>query len=188
MTKFNICKRLWEGIAQSFLGTAMLVHVDDLKRYIAVAPSWPIDQDRAEVRLQAAFITTVFLLLLAEPIFYIFSVPDALISRVSSMAYSRWCVVGSFGIAFGGALPHLYTLVCRPDLLDHKIYRRAAAFSAVLASATWIVLANRAVRLDAGGLEWAYGIRAIAVLFIAGIFGASVNAQQLREHFHAASN
>lgn len=184
----NLIKHFAEGIAQSFLGTAMLVYVEDLKGYIAAAPSWPLDQDRAEVRLQAAFITTVFLLLLAEPIFYIFSVPDALISRVSSLAYSRWCVVGSFAIAFVGALPHLYTLVFRSDLLDHKIYRRAAAFSAVLAGATWIVLANRAVRLDLGGLEWAYGIRAIAVLFIAGIFGVSVNAQQMREHFHAASS
>jgi hypothetical protein len=184
----NLIKHFAEGIAQSFLGTAMLVYVEDLKSYIAAAPSWPIDQDRAEVRMQAAFITTVFLLLLAEPIFYIFSVPDALISRVSSLAYSRWCVVGTFGIAFVAALPHLYTLVFRPDLLDHKIYRSAAAFGAVLAGATWIVLANRAVRLDLGGLEWAYGIRAVAVLFIAGIFGVSVNAQQLREHFHAASN
>ncbi|MCR6477517.1 transmembrane segment-containing protein [Variovorax phage VarioGold] len=184
----NIFKRLGTGIVQSFLGTAMLVRVDvdELRRYIASAPSWPVDQDRAEVRLQAAFITTVFLLLLAEPIFYVFGVPDSFIGRVSSMTYSRWCVIGAFSISFAAALPHLYTLVFRPDLLDHKGYRRAAAFAAVLAGATWIVLANRAVQLDVGGLAWAYAIRAVSVFFIAGIFGVSVNAQQMREHFHAA--
>lgn len=182
----NIFKRLGAGIAQSFLGTAMLVRIDDIRRYIAAAPSWPVDQDRAEVRLQAAFIAVVFVLLLAEPIFYLFTVPDALISRVSSMAYSRWCVVGAFGIAFLCALPHLYTLIFRPDLLDHKMFRTAAAFAAVVAAITWIVLANRAVRLDVGGLEWAYAIRAVVSLCIAGIFGFSVNAQQMREHFNAA--
>lgn len=179
-------KRLGSGIAQSFLGTAMLVRVDDLRRYIASAPSLPIDQDRAEVRLQAGFIALVFMLLLAEPVFYIFTVPDALISRVSAMAYSRWCVVGAFGVAFLGAVPHLYTLIFRPDLLNHKAFRTAAAFSAVIAAITWIVLANRAVRLDVGALEWVYAIRALVSLCIAGIFAFSVNAQQMREHFDAA--
>lgn len=175
------------NLVESFLDTAMLVHVDDIRRYLAAAPAWPVDQDRAEVRLQAGFIAAVFLLLLIEPIFYVFAVPDALITRVSAMAYSRWCVVGAFSLAFAGALPHLYTLLFRPDLLHVKCFRRWATFGALGAAATWMVLANLAIPLDVGALEWAYGIRAFVCLFIGGIFGFSVNAQQMREHFHAAS-
>lgn len=183
----KLIARLWGGIAQSFLGTAMLVYVENLRDYVAWAPSLPRNQDRAEVRLQASFITAAFLLLLAEPIFYIFFVPDALISRVSSIAYSRWCVVGAFGLAFAAALPHLFTLIFKPDILHRKCFRTAAAWAAIVAACTWMVLANRAVRLDVGGLEWAYGIRAMVSLFIGGIFAFSVNAQQMRETFDAAS-
>lgn len=182
----NIFKRFAEGVVQSFLGTAMLVRVDDLRRYIASAPSWPLDQDRTEVRLQAGFITAVFLLLLFEPIFYIFAVPNALITRVSSLAYSPWCVIGAFGLAVVFTLPHLWTLMFRPDLLGRKVFRRWATFSALGAAVTWMVLANMAVRLDFGGLHWAYAIRAFVALFIGGIFAFSVNAQQMREHFNAA--
>lgn len=178
--------RMLRNLRDSFLGTAMLVHVDDLRRYIALAPSLPLDQDRAEVRLQAGFITGVFLLLLVEPIFYIFEVPGSMISRVSALAWSSWCVIGSFALSFLAALPHLFTLIFRPDLLAIRHPRRWAAFAALGAAVTWMVLANMAVPLDVGGLEWAYGIRAIVCLFIAGIFGFSVNAQQMREHLHAA--
>ncbi|CAN5719873.1 hypothetical protein BH10PSE18_BH10PSE18_50290 [soil metagenome] len=174
-------------LSRSFLGTAMLVHVDDIRRYLAAAPAWPVDQDRAEVRLQAGFITAVFLLLLVEPIFCIFEVPDSMITRVSGVAFSRWCVVGGFGLSFMGALPHLFTLLFRPDLLHVKCYRRWATFAALGAAATWMVLANVAIPLDVGAVEWAFGIRAFVCLFIGGIFGFSVNAQQMREHFHAAS-
>ena len=172
-------------MAKGFFGTAMLMQVDELRRYIAAAPSLPIDQDRAEVRIQAAFITMVFLLLLVEPIFYLYAVPDALISRVSALAPSKWCVVGAFGLALLGALPHLWTLLWRPDLLQVQRYRVWAALSALLASIDWIVLANLAVPLDVGGLEWAYCIRALVTLCIAGIYGFSVNAQQMREHLNA---
>jgi len=190
--QFHWMRSAWHraraSLAESFLGSSMLVHVDDLRRYIAAAPSLPHNQDRAEVRLQASFITAVFLLLLAEPIYYIFTVPDAMLTRVTSLAWSRWCVVGSFGLCFLGAVPHLFTLLFRPDLLAVRHPRRWAAGAAVGAAVTWMVLANMAVPLDVGGVEGAYVIRAVVCLFIAGIFAVSVNAQQMREYINAAND
>jgi len=174
-------RRFASSIAASVFGTAMLHTVDDLRRYVARAPSLPVDQDRAEVRIQAAFITAVFLLLLIEPVFYIFTVPDAPISKVAGLAPSRWCVIASFGGAFLATLPHMWTLLFRPDLLSEQRYRTWAALSAFAAGAVWIYLANLAHPLDVGWLEGAYAIRCMVCLCIGGIYAFSVNAQQMRE-------
>jgi len=178
-------RRLTTGLSASVFGTAMLHTVEDLRRYVAQAPSLPADQDRAEVRVQAIFIAMVFLLLLVEPLYYIHTVPGAMIARVASTAPSQWCVTGAFGVSFLAMVPHLWTLLFRADLLDRKGYRISATLAALGASVTWIVLANLAVPMDVGGLEWAYGIRALATLCIAGIYAFSINSQQLREVMHA---
>lgn len=178
-------QRLTAGITASVFGAELLHRVEDLRRYVAHAPSFIRDQDRAEVRVQAIFISAVYLLLLLEPLYYIYTVPGAMIARVSSTAPSVWCITGSFALCFVAMLPHLWTLIFRPDLLGQKRYRVWAAFAALGASVTWLVLANLAVPMDVGGLEWAYGIRALATLCIAGIYAFSVNAQQLREVAYA---
>lgn len=174
-------RRFTSSVAASVFGTAMLHRVDDLRRYVATSPSFVRDQDRAEVRVQAIFIAAVFLLLLIEPLYYIQTVPGALIGRVASTAPSRWCVVGAFALSFLAMLPHLWTLLFRPDLLGVLRYRVWATFAALGASVTWIVLATLAEPMDLGGLEWAYVIRALATICIAGIYAFSVNAQHLRE-------
>lgn len=178
-------RRLTAGITAGVFGTAMLHRVDDLRRYVATSPSFVRDQDRAEVRVQAIFIAAVFLLLLIEPLYYIQTVPGALIGRVASTAPSRCCVVGAFALSFLAMLPHLWTLLFRPDLLGVLRYRVWATFAALGASITWIVLATLAEPMDLGGLEWAYVIRALATICIAGIYAFSVNAQHLREVVNA---
>lgn len=178
-------QRIRAGVAASVFGTAMIHTVADLRAYVRQAPSFIRNQDRAEVRVQAIFIAAVFLLLLVEPLYYIHTVPGAMISKVASTAASRWFLTAAFALSFVGMLPHLWTLVCRPDLLAVQWYRIWATFSALGASITWVVLANLAVPMDVGGLEWAYGVRALATLCIAGIYAFSVNAQQLREVFNA---
>ncbi|QHJ00128.1 hypothetical protein GT347_20370 [Xylophilus rhododendri] len=178
-------RRIVAAVATSVLGVAMLHTAEDLRRYVAQAPSFVRNQDRAEVRVQAIFIAVIFLLLLVEPLYYVYTVPGAMIAKVASTAPSEWCITGAFGLCFASMLPHLWTLLFRPDLLDQKGYRIAATFSALGASVTWIVLANLAIPMDVGGLEWAYGIRALATLCIAGIYAFSVNSQQLREVMYA---
>lgn len=178
-------RRIRAGIAASVFGTAMIHTVADLRAYVRQAPSFVRNQDRAEVRVQAIFIAAVFLLLLVEPVYYLYTVPGAMISKVVSTAASRWLLTSAFGLSFLGMLPHLWTLVFRPDLLAVQWYRVAATLAALGASIAWVVLANLAEPMDVGGLEWAYGIRALATLCIAGIYAFSVNAQQLREFFNA---
>ncbi|MCZ2498129.1 hypothetical protein GN316_15295 [Xylophilus sp. Kf1] len=178
-------RRLTSGLAASVFGAELLHRVEDLRRYVAHAPSFIRDQDRAEVRVQGIFIAVVYQLLLLEPLYYMYTVPGAMIARVASTAPSVWCITGSFVLCFLGMLPHLWTLVFRPDLLGQKRYRVWATFAALGAAITWLVLANLAVPMDVGGLEGAYGIRALATLCIAGIYAFSVNAQQLREVAYA---
>ena len=181
----RLLNRLTQTFMQSMLGTAMLHQVEDLRKYAANAPSFPVNQDRNEVRLYAAFVTVIALLLLAEPIFYISSVEESMVAKVAHVAPSVWCVLGAFGVSGILTLPHLFTLIFRPDLLAHRRFRVWATMGALLSSVTWMWMANLAVPMDVDGVEWPYGIRALVSLTIALIYGFSVNAQQLREARYA---
>ena len=189
----KLISTLWDRIAQSLLGTSMLVHVDDLAAYAAQA--LPVSQDRSEVRLQAVFIVVVFQLLLAEPMLYVYAVPGAPIVPVSARLGGVWWVMTVFAICFLAVVPHLYYLLFRKEKLHLKWPRKTAAGAAVLAMATWVELGLEALRVEGGGLMAAYFVRAAAVAVVGLIVSYSVNNQQMRErqskkkegHAHAAT-
>lgn len=174
-------RRHASGIGRSFIGHDELRCATDIRRYIAGAPALPDNQDRTEVRIQALFITSAFMLLLIEPIFYILLVPGSSIAKVSLMASSPWIVIGPYAAAMILTAPHLADLIFRPDRLRIKWPRRCAAVATLLAALAWLLLANLAMPLDTGPLEWAYAIRTTVCVCIGLIYGFSVNAQQMRE-------
>lgn len=160
----------------------MIQTLDQARAYAQRAPSLPANQDRSEVRVYATLITIGLALLLCEPIFYLLTVPDALISRVSQLAYpGPWVVAMVYGVALLGVVPHLGALCFAPRTLGAKWPRRAAGAAAWLAGFMWVYLAWKAYPLDYGLLWVAYAIRGIGSVSIAVAFGVSLNAQGLRE-------
>lgn len=153
----------------------------DLRRYVANAESVPKDQNKTEVRLYAALTTVGFMLLLIEPIFYLLKVPGSVVLRVASLTPSIWCVATPFILALLMTLPHLAALAFWPDQLWRRWPRRFSAYAAFLAAVTWIYLANLAMPLDAGAVEWAYVIRALGSIVIGLTYGFSLNAQLGRD-------
>lgn len=144
-------------------------------------------QDRLEVRILASLLTLGFVFSLAEPIFYLYAVPASLVARVAGLAPSVWCITAAFGLCLVLTLPHLVWLALRPERLDDRWPRTWAAFGALGAAATWIYLANLSLPLDVGGIEWAYGLRAVGSIVIGITYGISLNAQQQREISHASA-
>lgn len=159
--------------------------VQDMRRYVANAASMPKDQNKTEVRIYAALTTVGFMLLLIEPIFYLFKVPGSVVLRVASLTPSIWCVAAPFVLSMIMTLPHLVALVFCPDQLWRRWPRRFSAYAAFLAAVTWIYLANLAMPIDAGAVEWAYVIRALGSIVIGLTYGFSLNAQQGRDLLRA---
>jgi len=183
-------KTLWRNLLvdahDMAFGRAMLPTVKDIRAYAALSPSLPLDQDRTEVRIYATFVTIIAALLAAEPIWYMYSVPESMVNRVASLVHFPQFVTAAFAVSFFSVFPHLVTLVFFPKKMRIACFRQWAALGTLLGAITWMWLANMAVSLDVGGLEYAYGIRALCELCVAFLFGFSVNAQQLREIIHAA--
>jgi hypothetical protein len=157
----------------------------ELRRYAATAPSLPVNQDRAEVRLLATLLTAGFALFLFEPIFYLLAVPSAPISRVARLAPSHWYVVAAFAACLLATLPHLFDLCFRSQRLGNPCPRRRAALASIGAAVTWLYLAVLAYPLDMGlVVPLAYGMRASGSLVLGLAYGISINAQQLRSLLH----
>lgn len=161
--------------------------VSDLRAYIRHAASLPEDQNKAEVRLYAALITVGFALSLIEPIFYLYAVPQAMVFRVASLAPSAWCVAASFGLCLVAMVPHMMSLLFCPETLHKRWPRRFAAYATFGSAVTWLYLANLALPMDAGRLEWAYALRAIGSIVVGVTYGYSLNAQQGRELLNGAN-
>lgn len=160
----------------------MIHTLEEARAYARRAPSLPANADRSEVRVYATLITTGLALLLCEPIFYLLTVPDALLSRVAQLASpGAWIVVAVYGIALLGVLPHLVSLCFAPRTLSWRWPRCVAGVSAWLAGFMWVYLAWKSYPLDYGLLWVAYAIRGVGSVSIAIAFGVSLNAQGLRE-------
>lgn len=162
--------------------------VSEIRDFIAHSTSVPADQNRAEVRIYAALTTAGFMLSMLEPLFYLLTVPGALIVRVSSLAPSMWCVFAAFSLCLCATLPHLFALMFRPHTLGRRWPRRFAAYGTFGSAVTWIYLANLAYPMDVGGLEWAYFLRAVGSILVGLTYGFSVNADQGREAIDAAND
>lgn len=157
--------------------------ITDVAAWIKRAPSFHTDQNRIEVRVYAALITTGLALLLLEPIFYLLTVPEALISKVATLVPpSHWVVPLVYCLALVAVLPHLFTLYFMPSMLSRRWPRCMAAWAAFGAGAMWIFMAWKAYPLDYGLLFVAYSVRAVASVSIAVAYAISINAQDLRGH------
>lgn len=159
--------------------------VVDLSKWVEQTCALPQNQDKSEVRTLATLVTAGFLVSMAEPLFYLFLVPESLVSRVAGMAPSIYLVASAFALCLLGTLPHLFALMFRPQSLSVVWPRRLAAKCAIGAAVLWIYLAGLATPLDVGAVEWAYGLRAFGSLLVGGAYGVSLNAQQLRERINA---
>lgn len=183
----HVWQRMARAVQQSFLGTSMVANVDDLRDWAArMRETPPALQVQTEVRLMATGMAIVAMLLCVERLFYLLSVPGALLNNVAALAPSRWCLIGPFALAIAGTVPHLWTLLFAPRLLGEKHFRTVASISCVLSAVAWFYLAVLAQGLDVGGLEWAYEVRMSMMLFVAGVNAVSVNSQQIREELNAA--
>lgn len=160
--------------------------VADIRRYAALAKSLPLDQDKSEVRIYAALLTTIAgYFLAAEPIFVLLAIPQSPMFRVASAAPSVWWVLAAFLLCTLCLIPHLVFLVFAPRSLSKRWPRSMAAKASFGAAVTWLYLCNLSLPMDLGSIEWSYGFRAVCALMLAFSYGFSVNAQQGREILHA---
>jgi hypothetical protein len=155
----------------------------EIRRMAAKAPALPHDQNRAEVRIMAALITGAFLFGQLVPLLYVLGVPGSVLHQLAGAGYvPPYCVAAAFVLVALAALPHFIAVVFRPDTLEHKLPRRMAALSAFGAATIWLYLAQLALSLGCFGVIPAlYVLNIVGCVTVAGLFGFSVNAQQLRE-------
>jgi hypothetical protein len=156
-------------------------HRDELVETLAVAkiPS-PIEQDRIEVRILTLVLTAFFMGHLLQAVIYILAIDTSTLHRVAAMTHASWLVMVLFGAAALATLPHIVSLMFLPRLLAHRLPRKMACFAAMGTAVLWFYLAALARPLDAGPLTLIYICSGLGALVVAGIFGVSLNSQQLR--------
>lgn len=143
----------------------------------------PRDQDRAEVRIYAAFLTAVFILSCFSPALFILLDPGSDVAKTT-----RVTQIPGFAIAFAFiaagilAIPHFITLVGLPNYLRKREPRLCAIWGAVIAGFTWLYLGVTVEPLDFGDPPWSYWLKAIGCALIAGVYAYSLNNQLLREN------
>jgi hypothetical protein len=148
------------------------------------AKSLPKDQDRAEVRVGAAVITGLFLYkFIIEPLFSLMTLPGSLLSITAKMGHSEYWVIAALVTCSALVLPHMAALLFAPSTLHQRWPRKMAARGAVLAAVTWACLGANAIPLDVDGpVAVFYWINAFICAVVGGVYGFSLNSQQLR-HF-----
>lgn len=155
----------------------------EIRRMAAVAPALPLNQDRAEVRIMAAIITGAFLFGQLAPLLFMFGVPGSMLHLLAGTGpIPRYCTAAAFALLGLLALPHFIAVVFLPHTLDHKLPRRMAAGAAFGAAVLWLYFTQ--VAWNFGGLgiiPGLYLLNIVGCVVVAGTFGFSVNAQQLRE-------
>lgn len=156
-------------------------HRDELVESLAVAKiPTPIEQDRIEVRVLTLVLTFFFMGHLLQAAIYILAIETSTLHRVAALTHASWLVVALFAAAAAATLPHIVSLLFLPRLLAHRLPRKMACFAAMGTAVLWFYLAALARPLDGGPLTLIYICSGLGALVIAGIFGVSLNAQQLR--------
>lgn len=136
---------------------------------------------RFEVRLYSTWIAGAFLNDVLDPVIYIARVPMSTLHKVVGMTGASAFVIAVFLLAALATLPHLWTLVVRPQSLGSTWPRRWACAAASAVSLVWFYLAVIAHPLDAGPLALLYGRECVGSLALAFLYAVSLNAQQLRQ-------
>lgn len=159
----------------------MSFHSPDLARYIKQAPAIPADKDRSEVRVYATLLTGAAFWSLVSTAFYIWSVADTPLHKVTSLTGHTGLCVGVFVVLALMLLPHLVSLLALPQYLGYQLPRKMVAGAMVGAGFFWGYLATLAHPLDLGLLPLTYWLSCAGYMLVGGAFGYSLNAQQAIE-------
>jgi hypothetical protein len=147
----------------------------------------PHNQDRAEVRLLSLIVTGTFFYNLLEPAWYIASLNTGAMHKIANMSGYLWWVVGAFVLAGVMTLPHLLSLALFPQWLACRFPRKMATYAALIAAFLWGFLATLAMPVDIKGLVLLYWLNSLGSLVVGGVYGFSLNSQQLREKVQNAT-
>lgn len=153
----------------------------ELRQMARRAPSVPRDQDRAEVRIMAVFITAGFTYGMVKAAYWIMLATGTLHRVASVSSLPNWVLASAFLGCGVATLPHLLSLIFTPHLLHHPWPRRMAAHAAFVAGVIWLHLSVVALKLDFEATPWIWLGNTIGCLIVSGIYGFSVNAQQIRD-------
>lgn len=156
---------------------------EQVKRLALRAPSLPSDQDRTEVRILSAIVTTLYVYtFLLKPVYYMWAVKGSAIWKAASAASApNWFIAAIFAVCIIVTLPHLFTLCFKPEWLHCKLPRKMAGFAAGFAALLWLYLAANVLSTRSSGLVFLYFGNMISCLVVGYTYGFSVNSQQLRE-------
>ena len=141
----------------------------------------PHDQDQVEVRLLSLIVTGTFFYNLLEPAWYIYYLQTGAMHKIATMSGELMWIVGTFILAAALTLPHLISLLIIPKWMGYRFPRKMATYAALMAAFVWGFLATLAVPVDIQGLEWFYWLNSAGSLVVGGVYGFSLNSQQLRE-------
>lgn len=148
----------------------------------------PQDQDRAEVRIYAAFLTAILVLSCFSPALFILMDRGSDLARTTRLTdIPGFALAISFIVAGALALPHFVSLVGLPHYLKKRWPRLCAVWGAVLSGFTWLYLGVTAEPLDFGDPPWAYWMKALGCALIAGVYAYSLNNQLIRENVRSAA-
>lgn len=159
------------------------IHARDLLRWIDDSRIAAMGTDRAEVRSLSFVVMAVLFEQFIEAGAYIAFIDDSLTYRVATLNALGGRLVMAL-LFFGAAamlVPHLIALAFFPDRLGCQWPRALAARAGIIGAASWGLLAYLSSPLDFEWLTTVYGTRAIVDLWLAVLFGLSLNAQQARE-------
>lgn len=164
-------------------GAAMrqVVTQAELRRMARNAPAVPRDQKRAEVRIMATFITGGFVYGMVKAAYWVMLATGTLHRVASVSSLPNWVIGLAFVTCGLATLPHLLSLMFAPQLLHYEWPRKVAAHAALVSGVIWLHLCVVALKLDFGAAPWVWFGNTIGCLIVSGIYGFSVNAQQIRD-------
>lgn len=152
---------------------------------IKVTIPTPEVQDRLEVRFLTLYITWSFCNDLFGPLTYLSNVAPSMLTKVASLSSIPGSVFWMFAASLVLMIPHTIYLLLFPSRLGERLPRKCATAAAALSALAWFYLATLSEPLDFNGspLAWLYGRQVIDNLWLALIFGISLNNQQLKRLF-----
>lgn len=161
----------------------MTLSPEGLPDYLAANPRLVEDQNSTEAHLFSLMVTGAFAYNMWEPAWYLLSIPTSAIYKVAILSGGPWFIATLFTLTGLCMLPKLLVDLCAPKYRECRMPRLLAVGSAIIASFTWWLLAWMARPLDvgAGQLHFIYGANAIGYMLLAGVYGKSLNVQQINE-------
>lgn len=159
----------------------MTLSPSDFRKY---APSFPVDQQKAEVRLMAVVITGTFLYNLLETVMYLATVETSMVRKVaglSTLPGNSNVFIGLFLLSAALTVPHFLALCFAPERLSQRMPRKLATRATMIAAVAWAWLSALSFPLDVGFLPFMYFLNSAGCVIVGLVYGFSLNSQQLRK-------